>query len=124
MKKLGSLVVLSLAAVVAVLFISANSVKASSPYVGGLNLNPTNNTVGNTTGTPATPANETNNTTNTTPTVDPNAINTTKDNNINDNLTKNEISKTGEFDTYIISGVAIAVIAVGSVAFIKSRKLD
>ena len=50
--------------------------------------------------------------------------NTVTTNNINSNLTKNEISKTGEFDTYIISGVAIAAILVGTVAFVKSRKLN
>lgn len=115
MKKLGSLVVLSLAVIVAVLFIGANSVKATSPF--GLNLT---NTATNT-------ANETNTTNTATNVVDTNALkvnNTTTVNNINDNLTKNEISKTGEFDTYIISGVAIAALAVGTVAFVKSRKLN
>ena len=115
MKKLGSLVVLSLAAIVAVLFIGANSVKATSPF--GLNLT---NTATNT-------ANEVNTTNTTNNVVDTNALkvnNTTTVNNINDNLTKNEISKTGEFDTYIISGVAIAALLVGTVAFVKSRKLN
>ena len=114
MKKLGSLVVLSLAAIVAVLFIGANSVKATSPF--GLNLT---NTATNT-------ANETNVTNTAANNVTP--INTTipannvvVTNNING---KNEISKTGEFDTYIISGVAIATLLVGTVAFVKSRKLN
>ena len=98
MKKLGSLVVLSLAAIVAVLFIGANSAMASSPFA--ISLNNTN-----------TATNEA-------------ANNTVTTNNINSNLTKNEISKTGEFDTYIISGVAIAALAVGTVAFVKSRKLN
>ena len=119
MKKLGSLVVLSLAAIVAVLFIGANSVKATSPF--GLNLT---NTATNTA------SNEVVNTTNTAANnvapINTNIVtnNTIATNNINENLTKNEISKTGEFDTYIISGVAIAALAVGTVAFVKSRKLN
>ncbi len=115
MKKLGSLVVLSLAAIVAVLFIGANSVKASSPFTINV-ANTASNEVVNTTNTAANnvaPIN-TNIATN----------NTIATNNINENLTKNEISKTGEFDTYIISGVAIAALAVGTVAFVKSRKLN
>ena len=112
MKKLGSLVVLSLAAIVAVLFIGANSVKASSPFT--INV--------------ANTANETTNVTNNAAVNNVTPINTTipannvvVTNNING---KNEISKTGEFDTYIISGVAIAAILVGTVAFVKSRKLN
>jgi len=116
MKKLGSLVVLSLAAIVAVLFIGANSAMASaSPF--GLNL--TNTATGTNTA-----ANEVNNTV-ANNVVNTNALtNNTVVNNINNNLAKNEISKTGEFDTYIISGVAIAALAVGTVAFVKSRKLN
>ena len=120
MKKLGSLVVLSLAAIVAVLFIGANSAMATSPFGNNAGLfsnNTTNNTAVNT---------ATNNTTTNNTAVDTNALknNTTVTNNINENLTKNEISKTGEFDTYIISGVAIATLLVGTVAFVKSRKLN
>ena len=112
MKKLGSLVVLSLAAIVAVLFIGANSVKATSPF--GLNLtNTATNTANETTNTAA------NNVTPINTTIPANNVVVT--NNING---KNEISKTGEFDTYIISGVAIAAILVGTVAFVKSRKLN
>ncbi len=118
MKKLGSLVVLSLAAIVAVLFIGANSAMASSPFAISLN---NTNTATNTATNEATNNAVVNNVVNT------NALqtnNTVTTNNINSNLTKNEISKTGEFDTYIISGVAIAAILVGTVAFVKSRKLN
>jgi hypothetical protein len=119
MKKLGSLVVLSLAALVAVLFIGANSAMATSPFGNnsGLFSNTANNTAANT---------AVNNTVENNSAVDTNALknNTTVTNNINENLTKNEISKTGEFDTYIISGVAIATLLVGTVAFVKSRKLN
>lgn len=120
MKKLGSLVVLSLAAMVAVLFIGANSAMATSPFVNGpsINISTGNNTATETN----TAANEANTATNIAPVIS--NTNTTPVNNINDNLTKNEISKTGEFDTYIISGVAIATLLVGTVAFVKSRKLN
>jgi uncharacterized membrane protein YraQ (UPF0718 family) len=113
MKKLGSLVVLSLAAIVAVLFIGANSVKASSPFT----INVTNT---------ANETNVTNTAANNVAPINTNIVanNTIATNNINENLTKNEISKTGEFDTYIISGVAIAALLVGTVAFVKSRKLN
>lgn len=116
MKKLGSLVVLSLAAMVAVLFIGANSVKASSPFT----INVTN------TANETNVTNVTNTAANNVAPINTNIVanNTIATNNINENLTKNEISKTGEFDTYIISGVAIAALLVGTVAFVKSRKLN
>ena len=114
MKKLGSLVVLSLAAIVAVLFIGANSAMATSPFAISLTNNTTNEATNNTVTT-------TNND------VDTNVLNNNvvATNNINDNVVvKNKISETGEFDTYIISGVAIATLLVGTVAFVKSRKLN
>ncbi len=114
MKKLGSLVVLSLAAIVAVLFIGANSAMATSPFAISLTNNTTNEATNNTVTT-------TNNV------VDTNVLknNVVATNNINDNVVvKNKISETGEFDTYIISGVAIATLLVGTVAFVKSRKLN
>ena len=114
MKKLGSLVVLSLAAIVAVLFIGANSAMATSPFAISLTNNTTNEATNNT-------VTITNNV------VDTNVLNNNvvATNNINDNVVvKNKISETGEFDTYIISGVAIATLLVGTVAFVKSRKLN
>ena len=60
MKKLGSLVVLSLAALVAVLFIGANSVKASSPFtinVANTTSNETTTNVTNTAANNVTPVN-------------------------------------------------------------------
>ena len=68
------------------------------------------------------PATNTTNTTNT---------NTTKNtvantNTINNNLVKDkeELPKTGEFDVYIISVVAVVVVLVGGFAFVKSRKIN
>ena len=77
------------------------------------------------------PATNTTNTTNTTSTNTTNTTNTTKNtvantNTINNNLVKDkeELPKTGEFDVYIISVVAVAVVLVGGFAFVKSRKIN
>lgn len=77
------------------------------------------------------PATNTNNTTNTTSTNTTNTTNTTKNtvantNTINNNLVKDkeELPKTGEFDVYIISVVAVVVVLVGGFAFVKSRKIN
>lgn len=71
------------------------------------------------------------NTTNTTNTTSTNTTNTTKNtvantNTINNNLVKDkeELPKTGEFDVYIISVVAVVVVLVGGFAFVKSRKIN
>lgn len=77
------------------------------------------------------PATNTTNTTNTTSTNTANTTNTTKNtvantNTINNNLVKDkeELPKTGEFDVYIISVVAVVVVLVGGFAFVKSRKIN
>ena len=77
------------------------------------------------------PATNTTNTTNTTSTNITNTTNTTKNtvantNTINNNLVKDkeELPKTGEFDVYIISVVAVVVVLVGGFAFVKSRKIN
>ena len=77
------------------------------------------------------PATNTTNTTNTTSTNTTNTTNTTKNtvantNIINNNLVKDkeELPKTGEFDVYIISVVAVVVVLVGGFAFVKSRKIN
>lgn len=77
------------------------------------------------------PATNTTNTTNTTSTNTTNTTNTTKNtvantNTINNNLVKDkeELPKTGEFDVYIISAVAVVVVLVGGFAFVKSRKIN
>ncbi len=77
------------------------------------------------------PATNTTNTTNTTSTNTTNTTNTTKNtvantNTINNNLVKDkeELRKTGEFDVYIISVVAVVVVLVGGFAFVKSRKIN
>ena len=69
--------------------------------------------------------------TNTTSTNTTNTTNTTKNtvantNTINNNLVKDkeELPKTGEFDVYIISVVAVVVVLVGGFAFVKSRKIN
>ena len=69
--------------------------------------------------------------TNTTNTTSTNTTNTTKNtvantNTINNNLVKDkeELPKTGEFDVYIISVVAVVVVLVGGFAFVKSRKIN
>ena len=60
-----------------------------------------------------------------------NTTNTTKNtvantNTINNNLVKDkeELPKTGEFDVYIISVVAVVVVLVGGFVFVKSRKIN
>lgn len=77
------------------------------------------------------PATNTTNTTNITSTNTTNTTNTTKNtvantNTINNNLVKDkeELPKTGEFDVYIISVVAVVVVLVGGFAFVKSRKIN
>ena len=77
------------------------------------------------------PATNTTNTTNATSTNTTNTTNTTKNtvantNTINNNLVKDkeELPKTGEFDVYIISVVAVVVVLVGGFAFVKSRKIN
>lgn len=77
------------------------------------------------------PATNTTNTINTTSTNTTNTTNTTKNtvantNTINNNLVKDkeELPKTGEFDVYIISVVAVVVVLVGGFAFVKSRKIN
>lgn len=99
---------------------------------------PTNNGTANPTGTPTAGGNTTNTTnTNTTNTTNTNTTNTTRTNTTNttntsantntiNNLTKDkeELPKTGEFDVYIISIVAVAVVLIGGFAFAKSRKIN
>lgn len=87
--------------------------------------------------TPAPTAGAANTTTNTTAvnttlrSATTNTTNTTKNtvantNTINNNLVKDkeELPKTGEFDVYIISVVAVVVVLVGGFAFVKSRKIN
>lgn len=81
------------------------------------------NTTTNTTAVNTTLRSATTNTTNTTNTTKNTVANT---NTINNNLVKDkeELPKTGEFDVYIISVVAVVVILVGGFAFVKSRKIN
>lgn len=88
-----------------------------APTAGAANIT-TNTTAVNTTLRSATT-----NTTNTTNTTKNTVANT---NTINNNLVKDkeELPKTGEFDVYIISVVAVVVVLVGGFAFVKSRKIN
>lgn len=81
------------------------------------------NTTTNTTAVNTTLRSVTTNTTNTTNTTKNTVANT---NTINNNLVKDkeELPKTGEFDVYIISVVAVVVVLVGGFAFVKSRKIN
>lgn len=81
------------------------------------------NTTTNTTAVNTTLRSATTNTTNTTNTTKNTVANT---NTINNNLVKDkeELPKTGEFDVYIISVVAVAVVLIGGFAFVKSRKIN
>ena len=81
------------------------------------------NTTTNTTTVNTTLRSATTNTTNTTNTTKNTVANT---NTINNNLVKDkeELPKTGEFDVYIISVVAVVVVLVGGFAFVKSRKIN
>lgn len=81
------------------------------------------NTTTNTTAVNTTLRSATTNTTNTTNTTKNTVANT---NTINNNLVKDkeELPKTGEFDIYIISVVAVVVVLVGGFAFVKSRKIN
>ena len=84
---------------------------------------PAPNTTTNTTAVNTTLRSATTNTTNTTNTTKNTVANT---NTINNNLVKDkeELPKTGEFDVYIISVVAVVVVLVGGFAFVKSRKIN
>ena len=81
------------------------------------------NTTTNTTAVNTTLRSATTNTTNTTNTTKNTVANT---NTINNNLVKDkeELPKTGEFDVYIISVVAVVVVLVGGFACVKSRKIN
>ena len=132
--------ILMTVAVVAIVFAFNNvfATGVSLPMSSGNGVAATGTTTGTPTGTAGTtgtngsatlkPATNTTNTTNTTST---NTTNTTKNtvantNTINSNLVKDkeELPKTGEFDVYIISVVAVVVVLVGGFAFVKSRKIN
>ena len=93
------------------------------PATNTTNTTNTANTTTNTTAVNTTLRSATTNTTNTTNTTKNTVANT---NTINNNLVKDkeELPKTGEFDIYIISVVAVVVVLVGGFAFVKSRKIN
>ena len=105
---------------------SGNGVAATGTTPAPTTPAPTTGTANTTTNTAAvntTLRSATTNTTNTTNTTKNTVANT---NTINNNLVKDkeELPKTGEFDVYIISVVAVVVVLVGGFAFVKSRKIN
>ena len=135
--------ILMTVAVVAIVFAFNNvfATGVSLPMSSGNGVAATGTTTTPPTGTAGTtgtngsatlkPATNTTNTTNTTSTNTTNTTNTTKNtvantNTINNNLVKDkeELPKTGEFDVYIISVVAVVIVLVGGFAFVKSRKIN
>lgn len=97
--------------------VAATGTNTPAPTTGAAN------TTTNTTAVNTTLRSATTNTTNTTNTTKNTVANT---NTINNNLVKDkeELPKTGEFDVYIISVVAVVVVLVGGFAFVKSRKIN
>ena len=97
--------------------VAATGTNTPAPTAGAAN------TTTNTTAVNTTLRSATTNTTNTTNTTKNTVANT---NTINNNLVKDkeELPKTGEFDVYIISVVAVVVVLVGGFAFVKSRKIN
>lgn len=124
MKNLSKNVIVSLVVVTISLF-----VLAGAAYATGLNLNPTttpaNNQQQNNQPTNAT-GNQTRNTV-TTPTTTPSTSaprNTSDTVKINDVGTEKDLPQTGENDIYVITLVGIVAVAIGAVAYVKSKKYD
>lgn len=125
MKNLKSLLIVLVSMVVFALAFSLKGVYATESLV----LNPgtsstatSNAATSNTTTTNSVANTTTNNTTNTTKLNTTNTANTATTNNINSNVEK-DLPKTGETDTYIIAGIGAVALAIGSIAFIKSRNM-
>lgn len=116
MKNFKSLLIVLFAIVAVVLFLGTKSVDATSS--DKIVLNPSSTTSNNTSNSTS---NNTTNTLNTTNTST-NLVNTTTTNNVNSDLTK-DLPKTGETDTYIIAGIGVIALAIGTVAFIKSKNM-
>lgn len=126
--------ILMTVAVVAMVFAFSNvfATGISLPVNSGNGVAATGTTPAPTTPAPTTgTANTTTNTAAVNTTLRSATTNTTKNtvantNTINNNLVKDkeELPKTGEFDVYIISVVAVVVVLVGGFAFVKSRKIN
>ena len=126
MKSLKNVLIILVSMVVFALAFNCRSVYAT----GGLVLNPgattsnttTNATANTTTNTVAnTTANSVANTT-TNSTTNTSKLNTSTTNNINSDVNK-DLPQTGETDTYIIAGIGAVALAIGTIAFIKSRNV-
>lgn len=125
MKNLKSLLIVLVSMVVFALAFSLKGVYATESLVlnPGTSSTATSNTAtSNTTTTNSVANTTTNNTTNTTRLNTTNTANTATTNNINSNVEK-DLPKTGETDTYIIAGIGAVALAIGSIAFIKSRNM-
>ena len=130
MKSLKNVLIILVSMVVFALAFNCRSVYAT----GGLVLNPgattsnttTNATANTTTNSVAnTTANTTTNSvanTTTNSTTNTSKLNTSTTNNINSDVNK-DLPQTGETDTYIIAGIGAVALAIGTIAFIKSRNV-
>lgn len=126
MKSLKNVLIILVSMVVFALAFNCRSVYAT----GGLVLNPgatTSNTTTNATAntTTNTVANTTTNSvanTTTNSTTNTSKLNTSTTNNINSDVNK-DLPQTGETDTYIIAGIGAVALAIGTIAFIKSRNV-
>ena len=127
MNKVTKVVAILMTVAVVAMFFAFSNVFAtgiSLPVNSGNGVAATGtNTTTNTTAVNTTLRSATTNITNTTNTTKNTVANT---NTINNNLVKDkeELPKTGEFDVYIISVVAVVVVLAGGFAFVKSRKIN
>ncbi len=137
MKNLRNYVILSVIIVMAVLVGMAQGVNASGTVLFPTsNSNTDTNTSTNITLSESTTENATGatDTNNNQPTAAP-AANSIIVNNLNTNVTKDtnvtnttpvksQIPQTGENDIYIVSAIGVVALAIGTVAYLKSRKYD
>ena len=140
MKSFKNYVILSLGLIIALLIVMANGVQATSPTLIFGNNTTANTTTTNGVGDATTGVNgvTTNTSTlntatgnasvaNVTPTKDPatvNVTNTSKNNTTNTTKGSGNLPQTGENDIYIVSGIGLVALAIGGVAYMKSRKYD
>lgn len=120
MRNFRKYVMVSVAIILAVVALNIKDVYASGTLI--LNTNSTNSSTEN-------KANETN----TANEANETKLNTTKENtttnkavlnSANIEAEKDDLPKTGENDVYIVSAIGAIALAIGGVAYFKSRKLD
>ena len=126
MKSLKNVLIILVSMVVFALAFNCRSVYATGGLVlnaGATTSNTTTNATANT--TTNTVANTTTNSvanTTTNSTTNTSKLNTSTTNNINSDVNK-DLPQTGETDTYIIAGIGAVALAIGTIAFIKSRNV-